>query len=268
MAAGEKPPIIGTAVMGWRDGLGAINAMPVVAGIAFIILLIIGALSTLLLPAPAPGSGEAVSIVASIVSSIIRAFVVAPLAIAVHRYVLLGEVTPGYALDPSSPRYMRFVGFAILVNLLLLAPSLILVVPMMIAAVPAAMTAVGGIVAFVLFVFVMIVALRRTILFPAVAVDAPGASWTNARNDTMGNSWRVAFILFCTIIPTIVVSVPFYFLLMWPLGGVTTFAQVAFSVISTVIQLLSICTLAAAASHIFRTLAHHLATPPASAPAG
>ena len=50
-------------------------------------------------------------------------FLLAPLAIAVHRMVLLGETTDRYALDPSSLRYLRFVGFGILVTVLWSLPN-------------------------------------------------------------------------------------------------------------------------------------------------
>lgn len=266
MAAHEKPPIVGTAVMGWRDGLGAINAMPAVAGMAALVLLVIGVLSALLMPDPGPGLGEVAPLVSGILSNIVQAFVLAPLAIAVHRYVLLGEVTPHYALDASNPRYMRFVGFAILVKLLMAIPGLIFVLAAIFSAVHGA-AAIAGIAGLVASIAVGIVALRRTILFPAIAVDAAGATWSNARNDTMGNSWRIAFILFCVMIPVLVLSLLLYFALMWPLHVATTFDRVAFAVISTAVQILSICALAAVASHIFRALADRLAVPPGSAPA-
>ncbi|MBI3703245.1 MAG: hypothetical protein HY244_05165 [Rhizobiales bacterium] len=188
---------------------------------------------------------------------------IAPLAIAVHRYVLLGEVTTGYAIG-SRPRYIRFVGFALVLNMLIMSPALIF---MVLPTLPTGwgvigIGAVGGLVAFVLFA-VFLMALRRTILFPAIAIDAPGATWTNARNDTKGNSWRVLFILICTAIPDLVISVLFYFMLLSP-PGVTTTGRIVFSVLSTVISVLSVCAFAAVASHLFRALANRLAIPPAT----
>jgi hypothetical protein len=263
MATGVKPPIIGTAVAGWRDAFGALSAMPVTCGITFVILLVIGALSILFVPGVATGKAGTALQVVSIISSIIQSFVVAPLAIAVHRYVLLGEVATGYALDPSSPRYLRFVGFAVLVNMLMIVPSLVFaVLPMDDKNI--AMGALGGVIAIVLLIFIIIVVLRRAILFPAIAVDAPGATWKNARNDTKGNSWRVLLILICVTIPVIAISVPLYFMLLKP-PGVTTTGQIAFSVISTVIQVPTVCAFAAVASHIFRALADSLARPPGAA---
>ena len=41
---------------------------------------------------------------------------------------------------------------------------------------------------------VIVVTLRLIVLFPAIAVDAPGATWRNAMADTKGNAWRILFI--------------------------------------------------------------------------
>jgi hypothetical protein len=264
MATGEKPAIVGTAVAGWRDAFNAIAAMPATCGITFVILLVLSGLSVLFIPQPTIEEGGAGIGVINIIAGIIQSFLVAPLAIAVHRYVLMGERATGYALDPSSPRYLRFVGFAVLVNLLLLVPSLIITV-----APPegqnVALAAGGGLAAFVLFIVILIVVLRRAILFPAIAVDAPGAGWSNARNDTKGNSWRVFFVLLCTVIPVLAVSLPLYWLLMRP-PTVTATTRLVFVVLSTMIQVPTICAFAAVASHLFRAFADRLARP-AGAPA-
>jgi hypothetical protein len=264
MATGEKPAIVDTAVAGWRDAFNALAAMPVTCGITFVIMLVLSGLSVLFLPQPMVEEGGAGLGVMNVIVGIIQSFLLAPLAIAVHRYVLLGERATGYALDPSSPRYLRFVGFAVLVNLLLLVPSVIITV-----APPegdnVALGAAGGLAAFVLFIVILIVVLRRAILFPAIAVDAPGASWSNARNDTKGNSWRVFFILLCTVIPVLVVSLPLYWLLMRQAVATPT-SRLVFVVLSTIVQVPTICAFAAVASHVFRALADRLARP-AGAPA-
>jgi hypothetical protein len=69
------------------------------------------------------------------------------------------------------------------------------------------------------------------------------------------------------MVPIIVLSLLPYFLLMWPPREAGAFARVAFAIISTLLQILSISTLAAVASHMFRALADRLAIPPGSAPA-
>ena len=42
--------------------------------------------------------------------------------------------------------------------------------------------------------------MRLAILFPAIAVDAPGATWENAVQDTRGHGWRIFCILTVPIV--------------------------------------------------------------------
>jgi hypothetical protein len=55
-----------------------------------------------------------------------------------------------------------------------------------------------------LIVFTVVV-LRVIILLPAVAVDAPGASWSRAMADTRGYTWRILFILLLASLPLVFV---------------------------------------------------------------
>src|SRR5437016_3227383 len=125
MATGGNPAIIGTAVKAWGDAFRAISAMPLPAGAALILAFLIGAVNLMIMPDPVPTDGGNLSLqLLSLVTTIVQGFLLAPLAIVVHRYVLLGEVTSRYAIEPSNPRYLRFVGFAILVNLIWSVPGL------------------------------------------------------------------------------------------------------------------------------------------------
>lgn len=263
-------PIIGTAVTAWGDAFRAVSTMPVPAGIVFVILMLIAGASMLLIPDPmklAKTSMPWLQVI-SLITTIVQGFLLAPLAIAVHRMVLLGETTDRYALDPSSPRYMRFVGFGVLVSLLWSLPNLI----SSLTPHSYGLSEVAGIVSFVLVIVVAIVTLRRAILFPAIAVDAPGATWSNARNDTKGHSWRVCFIFVCVALPVLMVSLPLTFTLVAP-ARFGEPGRLVFGIISPAIQILSICALAAAASHLFKAYASRLIDPrggaarPVTAPA-
>jgi hypothetical protein len=53
---------------------------------------------------------------------------------------------------------------------------------------------------------VVVVPLRAIILFPAVAVDAPGASWSRAMADTRGYTWRIYSIVVLAALPLVLVS--------------------------------------------------------------
>ncbi|MCZ7642386.1 MAG: hypothetical protein M5U33_06165 [Pseudorhodoplanes sp.] len=68
----------------------------------------------------------------------------------------------------------------------------------------------------------VIVALRVLILFPAIAVDAPGARWRNAYFDTKGHTWRVFGISVLTALPALLVALPLYFVIGWPEGSASS----------------------------------------------
>ena len=117
----------------------------------------------------------------------------------------------------------------------------------------------AGFVELALFITILIVTVRRVILFPAIAVDAPGATWSNARRDTKGSSWRVAFILFCVAVPgTILGGLLYWALLSGGLGGAN---QLFLSLLGAIVEIPMLCAFAAAASHIFRSRADTLAQP-------
>jgi hypothetical protein len=158
------------------------------------------------------------------------------------------------------PRYQWFVTFTVLINLLWLIPGLVQTfVPATPEPTVQGMTAL--LLVIVLFVVIIIVVVRRAILFPAIAVDAAGATWSNARNDTKGSSWRVAFIFLCAALPMMIVVMPLYYMLFAPTGGVVGPARYAFMAITSVIQVAAIGAFAATASHVFKALADRLARP-------
>ena len=119
-----KPLIIQTGGLAWRDSFRVIAAMPIVAGIAFTILILLSLVSVWIVPDPYALATSHWLPVFTLVSSIVSSLLLAPLAIAVHRYVLLGELTNRYPLDPFSARYVRFVGFAMLSKLLWSLPTI------------------------------------------------------------------------------------------------------------------------------------------------
>lgn len=253
-----KLPIVGTAVTAWGDAFRSLAAMPVTAGAAFLLMLAVGGAALLLIPDVTRmlGRDSTWPHLVGMATTVVQSVLLAPLAIAVHRYVLLGEASQGYAIEPQRPRYLRFVGFSILIGLLFGLPNLIG------SLLPGYgreedITAAWGLVSAVLVVAIVIVTLRRAILFPAIAVDAPGASWSNARNDTKGHTWRVAFIFLCTVIPMMVLMVPLTFLMFAPprFGDA---GRIVFVVVSAGVQVVALSAFAAVASHLFKAYAARL----------
>ena len=176
MAADAHPPIFGTAVDGWRYTFAALSRMPVVLGVG---LLAVIAINTLTIPISLDPKEEttAVGQLIELAVSIANGFVLTPVAIAVHRFILLGEITDRYALNPSEHRFMQFFIWTVLYQLLITAPSVLVTL------------SAGGTgsllsTAVVLLIFGIIASLRLLILFPAIAVDARRARWDFAFADT------------------------------------------------------------------------------------
>ena len=255
--AEKKLPVIETAVIAWRDAFRAIEVMPAVASIAFVLYLAMSLTISAINVSPYSLVDSLWLPIVSVGASVVQAALLAPLAIAVHRFVLLGENANRYPLEPKSSRYLRFVGFAILVKILWLIPSTIE------SLLPAARdidpdVATGlRIVAFVLVIAIVIILVRRAILFPAIAVDAPGATWSKARLDTMGSSWRVAFVFVLTALPILAINglLAWFWLPLTPQAQLNSGSFLFFSAIEAVIAIAALCAYAAAASHIYRARA-------------
>lgn len=262
MATG-KLRIVDTVATAWRDAFEAIGRMPGVVGVTFVIMLALSAVGLLMLPVKAEWGGISLQLM-SFLLGVVQSFLLTPFAIAVHRYVLLGEIAPRYVLEASSPRFRRFFGFAVTLSAVWMLPSLLATVATAASALTAAMLAA---LSFILFVVAVVVSLRNVILFPAIAVEAPGAQWQNAMRDTKGQSWRVLVILVVTALPAVIVAMPAYWLLIGR-GGPALGSGLAYVILQAVVQIPTLCAFAAVASHLFRFLADSLARPVGSAVPG
>lgn len=263
MADGQtRPSTIGWAVTAWRDAFAALSAMPVAIGVAIAAVLALNAVSVPLIPRGASESAGTGTEIVSIAIGLVQGFLLTPVAIAVHRFVLLGERAGSYLLEPRNPRFQRFFMFAVLIQLILSVPSVLMGIATRMSGVGAAVT---GLAVFVLFVMAAILSLRTVILFPAVAIDARGAEWGNALRDSKGHSWTLLFIVIAVGIPIVVVYMPVFFWLWWPDGpdGLGTAVLVVLEALETV---LATAAYAAVASRLFMALANRLAQGPETAP--
>jgi hypothetical protein len=130
-------------------------------------------------------------------------FLLTPFFLAVHRLLLLGEETTRYEFKPSSPRFQLFFGWLAVGVVLMSFPSTL----------AAFAEAKGPVYYFgrpppdldlkivtVAHIVVLAIVTQLLVLFPAVAVDAPGAGWQNAFSDSRNHIW---FVLAVTILPFI-----------------------------------------------------------------
>jgi hypothetical protein len=130
-------------------------------------------------------------------------FLLTPFFLAVHRFLLLGEEATRYDFKPSSPRFQLFFSWLAVGVVLLSFPSTL----------AAFAEAKGPVYYFgqpppeldlkivsVARIVVLAIVTQLLVLFPAVAVDAPGAGWQNAFSDSRNHIW---FVLAVTILPFI-----------------------------------------------------------------
>jgi hypothetical protein len=189
----ERPSVFAAAATGYRDAGRAARAMPFLALTLFGISVALAPLNLLverMIPAESLFGRDIMSIVAN--------FLFTPFIIAVHRYVILGEVTTRYRLDPFSVRFQLFFGWLVVVVVLSrisnalahapLPPHVLVYVPV-----------------FVLWAAVAVLITRMVILFPAIAVAAPGATWHNAVRDTKGHFWYITFVILAAMLPGLTV---------------------------------------------------------------
>jgi hypothetical protein len=115
-------------------------------------------------------------------------------------------------------------------------------------------------------VIVVFVALRLSILFPAVAMDAPGASGPNAFADTGGHVIRILLILVLTVVPVIALFLLIALAVFSPdsIAGEFNAGSAAFAVALVVLQLVVYSLLVAVTSRVFQAYAKRVLEPPSA----
>jgi hypothetical protein len=126
--------------------------------------------------------------------TIVYYLLITPFLIAVHRFIILGEVTHGYRLDWRDRRYQLFFGWAFVVLVLSQLPDLVANV--------SGHWMVTLLLVLAGYIAMLVIFIRTMILFPAIAVDAPGATPRHAFADTKGHSWTIFTGFVVPFIPT------------------------------------------------------------------
>jgi hypothetical protein len=134
---------------------------------------------------------------------IARAIVFAPLAVAIHRLILLDDVTTGFiSLRPARTR--RFILWLVLVQLILMVPSFLR---------PSAQPSFATVALSVgLLVFSIVAFVRLTLIFPAIAIESKNGSWETIWHLTQGHFWRIVLPVLCVFLPFFVIGLPLLFL--------------------------------------------------------
>ncbi len=254
----HKPPVFQTVKTAYSDVWRVIHAMPILVGSMIAILIAFNLASLFVLPAPSPvGFHSPLYDSILFAAGAVQSFLITPFLIAVHRFILLHQATGRYALAPLEPRFLRFLGWSLVITTLSLAPSVL----------QAWLGALGspdvltGILTFAIMIVCFFLTFRLTILFPAIAVEAPGASAANAYADSKGNVWRIFFIFFLTILPFVAFALGLYFLGLISTARDISPLKIAGQIVSAIVGVPAYALFVAIASRIFQALGDHLNRP-------
>lgn len=246
------PPIVGTAIRSWRDAFLALRRMPLIFGVAIAALSILDAI-VMALPAISKDVQPIAAELVSLLHSVLYSIALVPLLIAMHRYVLLDEVGDSYAFNIRDQRFARFVRAELTYMALIVVPASLMLMLFRSTGKASLAVSIGWLFA---FLAVAILALRFLILFPAIAVDAPGARLANAWADSRRLTWRLLGAVVLVVLPTI----PFGWL-HTIIPETHSLGRIALSLAGTIVAVLEVAAMAAVASHFFRSGAQRLIQP-------
>ena len=253
----RRLPVVRTIIAAYRDLGRLLTAMPALMGSAFLILLAVAA-STELVPQrlwDQQLAGE----VLGLVQNAVEALLLTPVFMAIHRFVILDKITPTYTLPIGERAFGVFFGWLLALKVLIGLPFDVL----------GLLETSNRSLQAILFVFAVAliaavtVALRLMILFPALAVGAPGATASRALADSKGHVLQIFAVLCLALVPWVAAS--FGGTILLGRGAMLTGSPLGmlFLVMSGVLQTVILALTAVVASYVFMALAEQVkrATP-------
>ena len=250
--AQPMPPIAAAVGLAYGDLARVPSALGRVAVVALTIVLVSDQAERLVL-APGVDSGNATAL-ASFVLALVQTFLITPYLIAVHRLVVLDEATQAYVLAPLGNRRLQvyFLCWAAL--------SVLATVPAFLPPLSELDQPVAGFIGFAVLGYlagVMVFGLRMTLLFPAIAVDAPGASFAHALADAKGHVWRILATGLLAGVPVMMLA----YLTQGVLGTATDGAALVVSLVRSVVAFVLLTQFVVISSRLYMWLGDHLARP-------
>jgi hypothetical protein len=196
----QRLPVVATVAAAYREWWRACSALRTLVFSAFVILLAVAAVSDFI-PQRFWDQGL-LGEVLSLAQQAIRSVLLAPILIGIHRFVILDETARGYGFPAGEPIFWTFVAWLFVLDVLIGLP-LDLLGLMQALNVP---VWTSTFIFVVLLAVAVILALRLSILLPAIAVDAPGIKPALALADTRGYALRILAITVLAAIPWLAVS--------------------------------------------------------------
>lgn len=171
----------------WRDLFAITASRPWLAAIAAVTC---GAISLADAALDPYGSIVPPALLLSFVLALLQAFLLTPILISVHRFVIIGNVA---ARDPNIWRTLRFRQFFLLSAAFI---SLQYAPILLTRQQPGTDVGVNA-----WMLATVVVNTWLSLMFPAIAVDAPGLSFRNAAADLSGNVWRIFWTATVAVLP-------------------------------------------------------------------
>jgi membrane-anchored glycerophosphoryl diester phosphodiesterase (GDPDase) len=213
--------------------------------------------SLFFLPAHSPVGFFSLGDLVLFAAGVVQSFVLTPFLIAVHRFILLRQVTGQYALAPQEPRFLRFFGWSFAVTSLALIPAALLSWLGVLGS-PDWLTVI---LIFAILALCFFVTFRLTILFPAIAIDAHGATAANAYADSKGNVWRIFFIFLLAILPLMLLAFGLSFFGLISTSKDINSLTIAGQIFTAIIGVPAYALFVAVASRLFQALGDRLNKP-------
>lgn len=198
----------------WRSVFQAMARMPVLFVSAFVLFLLLQVFALVLVNHAVMQSLPVWSFFAGVfVQNIVSSLLTAPLAVAVHRWVLLNDVQPG-GLSWKPPYTRLFFLWALglhLVYVIMSLPTMAFTAEMVRSGIVGKRPAPGVLLNLLPVLAVMIASIYLALVFPDVAIGEPSASWIARAKASMarvrGNFWLLVRAAILAFLPLIVIQI-------------------------------------------------------------
>jgi hypothetical protein len=248
----SRLPILSTVTTAYSDVGRALSTMRMLAISALFIILAINVVEDLV--PMRVWAGPVLGWVLSFAVDAIRSFCLTPFMMAIHRFILRGEVTRGYAPDPGQPSFMAFFGWLVALSAINTLAFSLQDVWTAVGLPTLAALAVSAVIG----VAVAILSLRLSILFPAIAIETRGATAANALADTKGHAFGIFLIFLLAMLPFAAVSIGITLMLGRGIAIPGSPAAIIHLVAGAVIQIVMLALGVAIASRVFEALANRV----------
>jgi hypothetical protein len=246
-------PVVHTVGMAYRDAWRAIRAMPRLLLVTVAIVLALNLVEQVALPKAVrdfPATG--------FVSMLVMNLALMPLWISIYRLLLSSEVSTSHASDVTAHRFVRFFAWSFVLSCTWLPAT---IVDFMWPDNVAAFWAGVGLA----LVAYSIAAVRLVLLFPAIAIDAPGATVSNAMADSRGHFLNI-LCLYAAAATTMVLAIlsvlaVIAIVAVFALDTGTELPDWVFAVVATVLMILVPAVIVGIDARIFPVLADRVRRP-------